>query len=463
MIRLLAITALISLAACGGGSSTRTAGGMLPVADGPPSPAYVPPGKYIKHIVILVQENRSFDDLFATFPGADGATRGRLKTGQYIALKKVPLYSPKFPSYIHGNFVTDYDLGKMDGFAEGTGNGSYLYQYVDPLQIAPYWTLAKKYVLADHLFMTQGSASYTAHQDLIRGGTRLDANRTIVDTPSAFPWGCDAPSGTTVPYLTNGGLVGPSPNPAPCYGKTYATLRDTLDAKNVSWKYYVPGKIKAGSPFDKQIWSAFDSVKAVRYGPEWGTKVVWPSSEDGTSRIFKDIRSGELPAVSWVIPDACNSDHPGNFTSECGAHDTGPSWVASVVNAIGKSHYWDSTAIVVVWDDWGGFYDHVPPPQIGSQAEVGGPGFRVPMIVVSAYAHQGVVLHHVYGFGSIVRFVEDTFGLPSLNTTDAISRDFAADAFEFRHKPRKFVPVAAKYSQSFFEHQAPSGLPVDTQ
>lgn len=451
MKRLLAAAALISLAACGGGSSPGR--GMLPVTDTSASP-----GKYIKHVVILIQENRSFDDLFATFPGADGTTCGKLKTGQCIPLKKVPLYSATFPNYVHSNFVTDYNDGKMDGFAESSGK--FVYQYVDPAQIAPYWSMAKNYVLADHLFMTQGSASYTAHQDLIRGGTRLDANRTIVDVPSdgsGGAWGCDAPAGTTVPFLTNGGAFVQN-GLFPCFGPAYATLRDTLDAKNVSWKYYVPGKI--GSNFDANIWSAFDSVKAVRRSPEWGSKVVWPS----TSRIFSDISKGQLPAVSWIVPDACNSDHPGNFASECGgAHDSGPSWVASVVNAIGNSRYWDSTAIVVVWDDWGGFYDHVAPPQIGSPAEVGGPGFRVPMIVVSAYAHRGVVSHHVYGFGSIVRFVEDVFGLPSLNTTDAISRDFAADAFDFKKMPRAFVPIHAKYSQTFFEHQAPSGLPVDTE
>ncbi|HKE37755.1 MAG TPA: alkaline phosphatase family protein [Candidatus Baltobacteraceae bacterium] len=453
MKRFLAIATLISLAACGGGSPAGGGNGMLPVPGAPGSP-----GK-IKHIVILVQENRSFDDLFATFQGADGTTKGKLKTGAIIPLKKVPLYSPTFPSYVHSDFVTDFDHGNMDGFAVPP-NGTYVYQYVDPAQIKPYWTLAKQYVLADHMFMTQGSASFTAHQDLIRGGSRLDANRTLVDVPSdgsGGAWGCDAPAGTYTFFLTNAGQE-ESTGPFPCFGKTYTTLRDTLDAKNVSWKYYVPGKIN--SNFDANIWNAFDSIKAVRRGAEWGTKVVWPS----TTLVFNDISKGQLPAVSWVIPDACNSDHPGNFSSECGgAHDTGPSWVASIVNAIGKSKYWDSTAIVVVWDDWGGFYDHVPPPQTGSQAQVGGPGFRVPMIVVSAYAKQGVVSHQVYGFGSIVRFVEDTFGLASLNTTDAISRDFAIDAFNFNQKPRTFTPITAKYSQSFFEHQAPSGLPVDTE
>ncbi|HEY1977485.1 MAG TPA: alkaline phosphatase family protein [Candidatus Baltobacteraceae bacterium] len=469
MKRLLASVALISLAACNGGSSPSTSAGMLPMAADAASPGSVPPGKRIKHIVIMVQENRSFDNLFATFPGATDApvTCGKISSGECIPLKKVSLYNPLFLNYAHQYFVADYDGGKMDGFGASSGQGAY--QYVDPAQIAPYWTLAKQYVLADHLFTTQGSESYTAHQALIRGGTRLDARRTLVDIPSDGSdgaWGCDAPKfkgdKTSVPFLTNSGQLVVN-GPFPCFGAAYPTLRDTLDAKSLSWKYYVPGKIK--SNLDANAWNAFDSIRAVRRGPEWGTKVVWPSTSGGTSLIFNDISTGQLAAVSWVIPDACNSDHPGNFVSEnCGGRvDTGPSWVASVVNAIGKSQYWDSTAIVVVWDDWGGLYDHIPPPQTNSQAEVGGPGFRVPMIVVSAYAHHSVVLHHVYGFGSIVRFVEDTFGLPSLNTTDAISRDFAADAFDFKHKPRAFVPIAAKYSQSFFEHQAPSGLPVDTE
>jgi phospholipase C len=445
-----------ALAACGANGAPIAALPNAPASALQPSAS----GK-IQHVVILIQENRSFDDLFATFPHADGATCGMIPSGQCIPLKKMPLYSPTYPSYLYRNFATDYDNGKMDGFY--TVDGRSVYQYVDPTQIAPYWALAKKYVLADHMFMTQGSASYTAHQDLIRGGTRLDANRTIVDAPSdgGGAWGCDAPPGTTVPYLTNAGQF-VSAGPSPCFGTSYATLRDTLDAKNVSWKYYVPGKINSG--FDANIWNAFDSIREVRYGPEWGTKVVWPPADGGTSPLFNDITSGQLAAVSWVIPDFCNSDHPGpSSPAKCPNRDTGPSWVASVVNAIGKSKYWNSTAIVVVWDDWGGFYDHVTPPQLNVQAEVGGPGFRVPMIVVSPYAKKGVVSHHFYTFGSVVRFIEDTFGLPSLNTTDAISRDFAADVFNFAQKPRGFVPVAAKYSQSFFEHQKPSGLPVDTE
>jgi len=169
--------------------------------------------------------------------------------------------------------------------------------------------------------------------------------------------------------------------------------------------------------------------------------------------VYADISNGSLPAVSWVIPDFVNSDHSDATT------DTGPSWVASVVNAIGQSQYWKNTVIVIVWDDWGGFYDNVAPPQYGP----GSLGFRVPMLLVSPYAKKGYVAHKVYEFGSILKFVERTFGLQSLGTTDVRARNFASDVLDFSKPPRKFVPIAAKYSKAFFERQAPSNLPVDTE
>ena len=164
--------------------------------------------------------------------------------------------------------------------------------------------------------------------------------------------------------------------------------------------------------------------------------------------------------MSWVIPDAQNSDHPG-----LSSKDTGPSWVADVVNAIGKSQYWKSTAVIVVWDDWGGFYDPVAPPFVDDQ---GGPGFRVAMLVVSPYVKMGTgsqggyVSHTVYGFGSIIRFIEDTWNLGRLGTTDESSTSIS-DMFDFKQAPRHFKTIPARYTEKFFLRQAPSGLPVDTE
>ena len=177
--------------------------------------------------------------------------------------------------------------------------------------------------------------------------------------------------------------------------------------------------------------------------------------------VLTDIPAGKLPAVSWVIPDLINSDHPGS------GGKTGPSWVASVVNAVGSSQYWNSTAIVILWDDWGGWYDDAVPPQLDFR----GLGLRVPCIIVSPYARMaspqqpGYVSHTQYEFGSILAFVEQTFGLPvlgppSLGYTDSRATSIA-DSFDFQQKPRAFKHIAAPMSIQYFLHQAHSGLPPD--
>jgi len=359
----------------------------------------------------------------------------------------VPLAERIQPVYRHADYLQEYDGGKMDGFwnvkdFEGDP-GSVLYQYVDPTQIQPYWSIAKQYVLADHMFQTVGSNSFPSHQDLIAGATMVSPGEEVMDQPNEYPWGCDAPVGTKTNLLTSSGQFLPLAGPFPCF--TYKTMRDVLDQKGVSWKYYVPSlqNVRGG-----QTWNAFEAIKAVRYGSEWTTNVISPETN-----VYNDIANGKLPAVSWVIPDFINSDHSETYS------DTGPSWVCSVVNAIGESAQWKSTVIIVVWDDWGGFYDPVAPPQYG----FGGLGFRVPMLIISPYAKKGYVAHNVYEFGSILKFVEGTFGLASLGTTDVRARNFAKDVFNFSLPPRKFTPIAVKYTKAFFEHQPPSNKPVDPE
>jgi phospholipase C len=418
---------------------------------------------YISHIIVLVQENRSFDDFFATFPGADGTKTGK-RGNQTVNLVKVDLRGGCDFQHSRGNFLSDYAGGKMNGFAGGAllckkGNP---YQYVNPSQIAPYWDIAKTYVLADHMFQTQGSGSFTAHQDLIRGSTTIDQTQitSLVDFPTLAPWGCDAPTGSVTSLLvkTGSGLKeepheGPFPctNKFPASGAYYETLRDLLDAKSVSWKYYVPAISGHSSG---NLWNAFDVIAPVRYGNEWTNNVDSPNTN-----FFKDITKGNLPSMSWVIPLGPDSDHPADKT------DTGPSWVASAVNAIGKSSYWSSTAIVVVWDDWGGFYDHEPPPFFDKW---GGLGFRVPMLIISPYSREtspkqpGYISHTQYEFGSIVKFIEQNWGLGSLGTTDSRATSIV-DSFDFRQKPRPFVTIPSAHAQTYFEHEPQSNEPIDTE
>jgi len=476
---LAACVAFALLPGCGGGSppalDSAQQGDMLRRGTGTGTGGS---SKYIQHVVIVIQENRSFDNFFATYPGADGATGGCMKGSdaqpraqstsshgcpsgdKWVPLKEEDLSEPCDWSHGRKNFLADYDDGAMDGFgSEGGGNkckgeeaGTKVYVYTNPSQIAPYWTIANQYVLADHMFQTQGSGSFTAHQDLIAGGTILNATKThsVVDFPNSMPWGCDNPDLKTVTSLLkwehhkvqgvyNGG-------PFPCF--SYATLRDLLDAKKVSWTYYLPPEPNGTGA----LWNAFDAINAVRNGPEWGTNI------ENSTKLLTDISGGSLASLAWVVPDDNNSDHPAV------THDYGPSWVASIVNAVGESSYWDSTAVIVVWDDWGGFYDNEKPAFFDHW---GGLGFRVPMLIVSPYAKQGkttsgYVSHTQYEFGSILKFVENVWGLGQLGTTDTRATSIV-DSFDFTQSPRKFTPISSTYSRAYFLHQKPSYKPVDSE
>ena len=407
----------------------------------------------ISHIVIVVQENRSFDNLFATFPGANGATTGKLHSGKTIPLAEHALAALDV-SHDSNAYLTDYDAGKMDGFnlslfIHSTKKaGTYPYQYVDPNDIQPYWNLATQYALLDNMFQTQGSGSFTAHQDLIAGATVLNATESVIDTPSGAPWGCDAPAGTKTSVITTDGQILRGKGPFPCWNYPSGTLRDTLDAKDISWRYYAPPYKLSGGVGG--LWNAFAAIQAVRQGPEWASNISTPETN-----IFSDISNGQLAAVSWVIPSQPDSDHPGDNHGP----DNGPDWVAQVVNALGKSSYWDSTAIIVVWDDWGGFYDHVPPAFLD---DAGGLGFRVPAIVVSPYIPAATISHAQFEFGSILKFIEETFGLPSLGTTDARAKSLSV-LFHYDRTPRPFQPIPSHRSRTFFLQQPSSGEPVDSE
>jgi phospholipase C len=479
-LHLLCGLALLATAACAGFSSTGAGGGALPyVGD-----TYAASSK-IQHVVILIQENRTFDNLFATFRGADGTQTGASTTHGTVMLREVNLSNFDL-GHDHRDFLNEYNHGKMNGFdticlgstCQYGPAGTYAYQYVNPAQIVPYWTMAKEYVLADHVFPTQSSGSFTGHLDLVAPGTQFAPGESVADFPTDenAPWGCGDSVGTVTALLTlkhwvpgTAANYTPGAGPFPCF--TYPTLRDSLDAAKKSWKYYVPS-IPNPSAYE---FNAFQAIAAVRcasfqngdcsgFGPEWATNVVSPPTQ-----IFKDISDGALPNVSWVVPDYQNSDHPDDPPPSpwppTFPPDYGPQWVASIVNAIGESAYWRSTAIVVIWDDWGGFYDHVSPPQLDYQ----GLGFRVPMIVISPYARKGYIAHHQYEFGSILKCVEDIWRLPRLSLWDTrpssicTGTESQGNVFDFAQKPRPFVPIPAKHSKAFFLNQAPSGVPVDTE
>jgi phospholipase C len=399
----------------------------------------------IQHVVIVVQENRSFDNLFQGYPGADTRSYGYDSTGKKVTLTPAGLQGTFDPGHESRDFFAACDgspIGqncKMDAFdLEGGGSkgSDPEYAYVPHSQVKPYFAMASQYVLADRMFASQLDGSFISHQYIIAGQAS-----SAVDNPTGT-WGCEGGPGDTIPTLNQDRSYGPSiPE---CFNNQ--TLGDELDAAGLTWRYYTGA---VGTPSD--VWSAYRSIEHILDGPDWNADVVSPQT-----RFFKDVRRGNLAAVTWITPTCVNSDH-----ANCGGRH-GPDWVASIVNAVGESPFWNTTAIFVFWDDWGGWYDHVPPPY----EDYDGLGIRVPMLVISPYAKQGYVSHVQYEHGSILRFAEDQFGLPRLAASDARANSPARDCFDFRQPPRAFVPIPAARSAAEFiaepvDLRSPDERPAD--
>ena len=384
--------------------------------------------------------------MFLGYPNADTLGYGRMSNGRKVKLQEVSLAGPDIDN-TYADSVRSYDDGKMNGFnlnPSGSGTaGRYAYGYVSRKQSAPYWKMAERFELADHMFPTEHGESWAAHLELIASTTNINPTKALVDFPSQAPWDCDAPAGTTTPTLNAKGVYR-SNGPFPCLTQV-RTMADTLDAAGVSWRYYAPSI----TDWIQGAWSPFGSVKSVRYGADWHNVITPPPT------ILRDVANGTLAGVTWVTPDWQYSDHGGSGTT------LGPSWVAAVVNAIGQSKFWNSTAIFVLWDDFGGWYDHVPPPQLDFK----GLGIRVPCIVISPYVRSGSVVHTQYEFGSVLKFVEEVFNLPALGpASDGYSDARAAsmmDGFDFTQTPLTFHKIPAPVPPSYFMTARPSGRVPD--
>ena len=382
----------------------------------------------IQHIVIIFQENRTPDNLFQGLPGADIADTAVDSAGETVPLHETSLKVPWDLGHGHGSFLRDYDNGKMDGFDRGFKPQYHLrpFAYAPRAEVQPYYDMARQYVFGDRMFESNQGPSFPAHLYIVTG-TATGPSIAFYRVASNFPGppakprspGCDALPGSTVNTISPAdGSAGPTP--FPCFDRP--ALSDFLDNQHVTWRYY-QHQMGAG------LWHAFDAIKHVRYGPDYANVIDPPET------ILTDISKGKLAGLSWVMPDSAHSDHAGVASSA-----EGPSWVAAVVNAVGKSKYWRNTAIFVTWDDWGGWYDHVPPPII-NHYEL---GIRVPLLVISPYAKRGYVSKVTRKFGSILAFSEEAFGIPkgALKATDRRADDLM-DAFDFTQGPRVFVPIKA--------------------
>jgi len=374
----------------------------------------VPPGNgsagQIQHIVFIVKENRSFDNYFGTFTGANGTTTGKLHTGQVVTLG----HTPDPPKHDMGHEWTDnhvaVDGGLMDRFdQERTCSVNGDLQCMTQLRqsdIPNYWSYAQNYALSDETFASEASGSFPTHLALVAG-----SGLSVLDNPRSTAkaqWGCDAIAGSNVPYMQTNNAVS---SEFPCF--TATTLADLADSAGVSWKAYTALFGESG-----YIYNPYRPINSIFYGPDWGTKVV------SVGNFVTDALAGQLPAISWVTPPSEDTDHPPD--SAC----IGENWTVQQINAVmqGPQSQWNSTVIFLTWDDFGGFYDHVAPPY----RDQFGLGIRVPMIIISPWAIRGVY-HTQVEFASVLRFMEETFGLPNMGGADTIANDFQ-DAFSYTQK-----------------------------
>ena len=429
----------------------------------------------LQHVVIIFQENRPPDNLFhdpvLIAKGADIASSGVNSQGQTIPLSTTSLAQDYDLTHSHSAFTKMCDLNTSTGTCKMNGADQVAvtcsmqatgcppnpqFRYVQASDVQPYFDMAEQYTFADRMFQTNEGPSFPAHQFIISGTSAPTATSNLFAAENTIGGtGCAAPPQASV------ALVDPKGNESstiyPCF--EHPTLTDELNAQHASWRYYAPS---AGS-----IWTAPNAIQhmcgpnatpptaTACVGSDWVNNVVLNSAQ-----ILTDIGNNQLPAVSWVIPAGQNFDHPGNINNV-----GGPSWVASIVNAIGTSSYWSNSAIIITWDDWGGWYDHVPPPKVINDGSGWGSGyvygFRVPLIVVSPYAKAGYISHVPHDFGSILNLIEQSFGLASLGYADARA-DNLSDCFNYNQTPLHFHAIAAPLSaEHFLNDRTPPTDPDD--
>jgi phospholipase C len=380
----------------------------------PPKPQAekpVPAGfEKIHHVIWIIQENRSFDNYFGTYPGADGLPPGVCLPAMPGSKKCVaPFHMPAgapacdLEHYWEAAHAA-YDNGKMDGFVWAEGS-PYTMGYYDWRDIPNYWNYARHFTLADRFFSSLNGPSGPNHVftvaaqsgGLIVNAFTLDQVKEVLDDPDGF---------------------------------SFASMVNLFARTKISWKYYVetqplpPGQKRIGihlyypDPKEYSIWNPLPGFKAVRDNPALMAHLV------PLDQYFRDLREGTLPQVSWIVPMIRDSEHPPQPVAN------GMWYVTRLVNALMESRYWHDALVVLTWDDYGGFYDHVPPPTV----DAFGYGPRVPALFLSPYAKPGYISHYVYDFASVLKFIEERWGLGHLTARDDRANDLR-DVFDFQQTP----------------------------
>jgi phospholipase C len=376
----------------------------------------------IKHVVFLILENRSYDNIFGLYPGGDGATTG-LDQGEVRPLTKAPLQRAHDLPHCYNCNIASIDGGEMDGFNQTENADRYAYTVFHEDQVQAYYDLAREYVLSDNFFASATGPSFPNHLFTIAAtsGGALDNPsqpfprlRDQQEAGYAKSWGCDIAEGGYVEIIDPEGVM---VKVDPCFD--FKTEGDLLNGKDIPWAYYAATNTQIG-----YIWSAYAAIDRYRNNP-----TLWGEHIRPVDDVVRDIRADRLPPVTWITPRFQLSQHPEyNFC-------WGQNWSLAVVNEIMRSPMWKNTAIFLTWDDFGGFYDHVPPIRVDPV----GFGIRVPMLVISPYAKQGYIDSTVGEFSSVLRFIEDNWGLTQLTHRDRDAENMSYD-FDFTQTPRAPVP-----------------------
>jgi phospholipase C len=444
-----------------------------------------------RHVVIIYQENRTPDNLFGSNPHfepkVDIVATGVNSRGQKIPLTPEPLAGCYDPSHGHAAFEDMVQYG-ADRVSDTPQTGCTLpaqpnFKYADNStgDVQPYFDLATNYGFANRMFQTNEGPSFPAHQFIFSGTSAPSPSSPLFAAENPLNKnegaGCTAPSDQTAALIDGYGSETSNPPTYPCYD--HNTMADVLDAAHIDWRYY--------DATATGLWAAPNAIQHICQpalvdgalkceGPDWTDGSVVATNP---SQVLTDIGACKLASVSWVNPTSANSDHASINNG------TGPQWVASVVNAIGQQptcpkgeNYWTDTAIFITWDDWGGWYDHVPPPSMPLQptsSAAWGDGYtyglRVPLLVVSAYTPSGYVDDTVHDSGSLLYFIERNFHLGFIGSGQTIYDYYADYQAAARHdtmanffpltQPRPFVAIATALPADYFRHLPPSNTPVD--
>ena len=364
----------------------------------------------IKHVVFVMLENRSFDSVFGRFPGADGAISAPLPGKGTVPLLHGPLYSWHDVDHDYPNAIASIDGGKMDGFAATPGadlNGDRMaFWQFGQSDIPNLWSYASHFTLGDHMFSSVPAATFPNHLYSVAAQAQ-----GIVTNPQGARggWGCDSTPGTYNLRVDGAGKL--ARTAGACF--SFPTFADALQRAHIPWTYYAAPITDTG-----YLFSTLDAFGSIRNTKLWTTNVL-----DQTG-FAKDARAGYLGAFSWLTPTYLASTHPP--FSICG----GESWFVDNMNALMAGPEWASTAVFLVWDDYGGFYDHLAPPRADTYGTLGP---RVPFLIVSPYAKRGYISHTTYDFSSILKTAEEIEALPPLATRDRAAHD-TLDSFDFAQR-----------------------------